>query len=128
MIGPLTLSAWLRALRRRGVQVRLDGGRVRVSGVRKLGPAERAALSASAEQVRALLEARAKRRRKEEEQQHDMAKPPERPRRVIGHQAMPGYPHLARLLHADEVTDIRPSPRARQLGGLPYGWTKFGGE
>jgi hypothetical protein len=125
VIGPLTLQQQLKAWRRRGVQCRLDGGRVRVSGVRRLSVAERSALSASSAQVQQLLVQRAQRRKKDEEQQHGMAMPPERPRRVVGHVASPGYPHLARPLYEDEC---RPVPaHARVLGKIPYGWL-IGGE
>ena len=118
---PFTLAAWLRDLRRRGVVCRLSGGRVRVSGVRKLTPVERAALSASSEPVRQLLEARARRRKKErtEEQQHGMATAaPERQRRVVGQVVRPGLP--LQLLFED---DVKPIPaHARVLGRIPYGW------
>jgi hypothetical protein len=126
VIGPLTLNQQLAAWRRRGCQCRLDDrGRLRSRGLKKLSVAEREALFASAPMVRDLLLKR--RTKKDEEQQHRMASPPERPRRVIGQHVVPGYPSLSRLLYADEVKDITPSPRARQLQGVTYGWL-VGGE
>jgi hypothetical protein len=125
VIGPLTLRQWLAELRRRGVQCRLAAGRVRISGLRKLEAAERAALFASAEQVKELLRERAQRRRaKRKTEQAAMATTePQRPRRVVGHHVVPGYPQLSRLLYEDEVKQISPTQRAR---GLPsHRWRLF---
>ena len=124
-MAPLTLQQQLRAWRRRGCQCRLDDrGRLRSRGMKQLTAAERDALFASAPMVLDLLLARrAKRRKRDEEQQHVVAKPPERPRRVIGQLVMPGYPQLTRPLYADECKEIDVS-RARVLGTVPYGWRK----
>jgi hypothetical protein len=128
VIGPRTLAAWLRALlREHGVRCRLDGnGRVRVKGpLRHLPAAERAALFASGEQVRALLEGRARRRSvkgREQEQQHRMATAePQRPRKVIGQVVLGGG--RTRSLFEDETTAI-PAQRCRVLAVVPYGWRK----
>jgi hypothetical protein len=123
--GPQTLEQWLSRLRREhGLRCRLHGERVRAKGIEKLPPTERAALFASVPQVHALLVRKAERRAKRRKQERQHPALPQRQRKVIGQMVSPGYPSLTRELFEDEVKDIRPSPRARQLVGLPYGWTK----
>ena len=132
MKNPPTPSQWLARLRRNfGVQCRLDGsGRVRVKGLRKLPAAERAALFAASAELQAHLEARARRRqpKKKEKQRPPDAMEPQSGRTVVGMHVTPGYPNLSKLLYEDEVRDIRPSPRARVLQGITYGWLVGGGE
>ena len=125
MTGPQTLAQWLRGLRRRGVQCRLDdSGRLRSRGLKMLAAAEREALSASAPMVLdLLLERRARRKKRAEEQQHCMSKPQERPRRVVGMHVVPGYPQLSRPLYADECKEIDVlRARARQGSLRLVGW------
>jgi len=114
---PLTLPQWLAELRRRGVQVRLHGGRVRVSGLRRLSVPERAALVASGAQVQALLEARARRRPKHAKQEQQLVAEPKQ-RRVIGQIVNPGG--ALRLLFEDETKPI--PARGARFVGVPYGW------
>lgn len=132
MKNPPTLSQWLARLGREfGVRCRLDSsGRVRVKGLRRLPAAERAALFAANAEVQAHLETRARRRqpKKEKEQRPPDAMEPQPGRTVVGMHVTPGYPSLSKLLYEDEVRDIRPSPRARVLQGITYGWLVGGGE
>lgn len=111
-----------------GLKCRLRGDRVSARKFDRLPQDEQQRVLASVPQVHALLvrraERRAERRRQERQQQRRDAMEPQPGRRVVGMQVVAGYPGLSKLVYADEVEDIRPSPRARQLVGLPYGWSK----
>ena len=96
----------LARLRRRGVVVRLDGGRVRVSGWRRLDAAEREELRRLRDQVREVFERRARRQaraaerqRQREQQEQEQAVQPVR--RQVGVTVL--GPGLTRPLYADEV-------------------------
>ena len=128
MTGPLTLEQWLARLGRKfGLKCRLRGDRVSARKFDRLPQDEQQRVLASVHQVHALLVRRVERRaarKSQEQQQRRDAMEPQPGRRVVGMQVVAGYPGLSKLVYADEVKDIRPSPRARQPVGLPYGWSK----
>ena len=123
------LAKLMRRLQRQGVTFAVVNGEVHIRG--KVCPSDLEQLGAGREQLKARLEARElrrqrrgdrKRKQQQEQQQSNGTAPQER--KVVGMVASPRYPQLAKALFEDECKSIAPSPRARQLVGLPYGWTK----